>query len=208
MKLLMWAALGSAAVWFLGRMGVAQAKSPEPPVEKPRMPPLGSLGERALEVARSQVGVQERTGTNDGPQIARYFEGCTRIVNGKEVPTGWQEGWDWCAAFASWCGYAAADPGSAPPHGKRIAVWELIRDAKALNRWQEAEEWGSGPRPGDLVCWKRGGDPRKQGEPGHVSRCVSWDGARLVTIGGNELNRVREADVSADLPRAVGVIRY
>lgn len=188
-----------AAAWgsVLERIGRTVAPQPEPL----------SLGLAALELARTQLGVSERSGKNDGPAVAAYFEACTRRTNGKEAPTGWATGWDWCAAFASWCGHRAAGDGQ-PPHGRRIAVWELVRDAREAGAWEDVADWGAGPRPGDLVIWRRSGDPRTTGQTGHVSRCVSWDGKRLVTIGGNEENRVREADVSADLARAVGVIRY
>lgn len=183
--------------------GLAAAVASVPTIVEPT-----SLGAAALEVARSQLNVSERTGKNDGPAIAAYFEGCTRRdPRGKEQPTGWATGWDWCAAFASWCGYRASVDAK-PPHGRRIAVWELVRDAREAGAWQDVAEWGDGPRPGDLVIWQRSGDPRKPGQTGHVSRCVSFVGGKLVTIGGNEQNRVREADVSADLARAVGVIRY
>ena len=169
----------------------------------------GNLALRALDVARTQIGVAESTGRNDGQQIARYFNGCTRrSKNGVELPTGWQSGWDWCAAFASWCVYEAAKNGALPPHGRRITVWELIRDAKENQAWQDASDWNDGPDAGDLVCFKRDGDPRLEGQTGHVARCVSFREGRLVTIGGNETNRVREADVTSDLARAVGVIRY
>jgi hypothetical protein len=172
-------------------------------------------GLAALEIARSQIGIVEATGRNDGPAIAAYFTSCTRRVGSIERPTGWASGWDWCAAFASWCGWRAAGPGDAPPHGRRVAVWELVRDARELGRWEDVGAWGDGPRPGDLIAWRRAGDPRIEGQPGHVSRCASWRRAsaigctdwRLRTVGGNEENRVREADVSADLGRAVGVIR-
>lgn len=174
--------------------------------ERPKL----ALGLAALEIARSQIGVRETTGKNDGQQIARYFAGCTRRRDdGREAATGWASGWDWCAAFASWCAYEATGQASSkPPHGRRIAVWELVRDAREANAWEDSSAWGTGPRPGDLVIWRRSGDPRIQGQTGHVSRCVAWDGSKLVTIGGNEENRVREADVSADLARAIGVIRY
>jgi hypothetical protein len=185
----------SAARWLLAPS--------EPVIVEPR-----ALGLRALEIARTQLGVRESSGKNDGAPIAQYFDGATRIVSGKEQPTGWLPGWDWCAAFASWCGWRAAGSGEQPPHGKRIAVWELVRDARQLGRWDDVSGWGRGPRPGDLVVWRRSGDPRLEGQTGHVSRVVSWDGVSLVTIGGNEENRVREADVAADLGRAVGVIRY
>ena len=176
-------------------------------LREPREEPA-TLGLRALEIARSQLGVREATGRNDG-DVATYFDGATRRVLGRELPTGWQSGWDWCAAFASWCGWRAAAPGGcSPPHGRRIAVWELVRDARELGRWDDVERLPLRPRPGDLLVWRRSGDPRIEGQTGHVSRCVSWDGSRLTTIGGNEENRVRLADVTADLSRCVGVIRY
>jgi hypothetical protein len=180
------------------------------PLDVPTTPTTrGNLGLRALDVARTQIGVAESTGRNDGQQIARYFNGCTRrSKTGKELPTGWQSGWDWCAAFASWCVYEAAKNGAQPSHGRRITVWELIRDARETGAWQDVSAWGDGPSAGDLVCFRRAGDPRIEGQTGHVSRCVSFDGGRLVTIGGNEINQVREADVTFDLPRVVGVIRY
>ena len=188
-------AVTSAARWLLAPSDLA--------IVEPR-----TIGLRALEIARTQLGVREASGKNDGAQIAQYFDGSTRLTNGKELPTGWLPGWEWCAAFASWCGWRASGSGEQPPHGRRIAVWELVRDARQLGRFDEISAWGRGPRPGDLVVWRRSGDPRIEGQTGHVSRCISWDGVSLRTIGGNEENRVREADTSADLWRAVGVIRY
>lgn len=169
-----------------------------------------TLGARALERARSQVGVSETTGNNDGAQIARYFAGATRIVNGQERATGWTPGWEWCAAFASWCGYDAREGSEPMPHGWRIAVWELVRDARAVGTWRDwAAGKPGGPRPGDLVIFKRGsGDPRNLGSMGHVARCVSWDGVELVTIGGNEHNAVTQQGNAARMAEIVGLISY
>lgn len=168
------------------------------------------LGARALERARSQVGVSEASGNNDGAQIARYFAGATRIVHGHERPTGWAPGWEWCAAFASWCAFEARQGAEAVPHGWRIAVWEVVRDARAAGAWRD---WSAGqpggPRPGDLVIYRRSkGDPRNIGQMGHVARCVSWDGQNLVTIGGNEHNAVVQQDNAARLGDVVGFIAY
>lgn len=212
------AALGVTVAWFFMRMkgGATGTSSPggsssggSGGSSSGSSQGGSKLGLRALEVARSQLGVKEATGRNDG-EVQKYFKGTTRLSldSGKEQPTGWEPGWDWCAAFASWCGYEAATMLDKPPHGRRIAVWELIEDARKNGRFEDVSAWGSGPRPGDLVVWKRKGDPRGIYQSGHVSRCVSWDGKKLVTIGGNEDNQVREADVTADLPNAVGVIRY
>lgn len=167
------------------------------------------LGLRALDRARSQLGTSEATGNNDGAQIAKYFAGATRIIDGQEKPTGWAPGWEWCAAFASWCAFEARQGAETVPHGWRIAVWELVRDARASGAWRD---WtvgaSSGPRPGDLVIYRRKGDPRQAGQTGHVARCVTWDGARLVTIGGNEHNAVTQQDNAARLGDAVGFIAY
>lgn len=167
------------------------------------------LGLRALDRARSQLGVREASGNNDGLEIAKYFAGATRIINGQEKPTGWAAGWEWCAAFASWCAFEARQGAETVPHGWRIAVWELVRDARASGAWRD---WtvgaSSGPRPGDLVIYRRKGDPRQPGQTGHVARCVTWDGARLLTIGGNEQNAVTQQDNAARLGDVVGFIAY
>jgi len=168
------------------------------------------LGARALARARSQLGVVEATGRNDGEAIRAYFRGATRRGNGVERPTGWTTGWDWCAAFASWCAYDARQGDEPMPHGWRIAVWELVRDARERGTWRD---WSStakgGPQPGDLVIYRRGGgDPRNVGQLGHVARCVSWDGASLATIGGNEHNRVTQQDNAQRLGDVVGFISY
>lgn len=169
-----------------------------------------TLAARALDRARGQLHVREATGKNDGAEIAKFFTGATRLANGIERRTGWSPGWEWCAAFASWCAYDARQGAEWMPHGWRIAVWELVRDARAAGTWREwTASAPNGPRPGDLVIYRRsGGDPRNPGQLGHVARCVSWDGRRLVTIGGNEQNRVLEQDNVARLGDVVGFIDY
>jgi len=170
-----------------------------------------NLGVRALELARTQVGVTESTGKNDGDQIGQYFEGATRSQNGVEVPMRWSNAtnWDWCAAFASWAAYKARKPGEGVPHGWRIAVWELVRDARKAGAWQDWTGTGPGPKPGSLVVFKRdNGDPRLEGQKGHVARVESWDGKNLNTIGGNEGNGVRLQDNAHRFSSIVGLIHY
>jgi hypothetical protein len=172
-------------------------------------PSSAPLGLRAIDLARSQLGTAEQTGNNDGAQIAKYFSGATRITNGVERPIGWVSGWDWCAAFASWCAFEARVGTERVPHGWRIAVWELVRDARESGAWRD---WfagaPNGPKPGDLMIYRRKGDPRQPGQTGHVARCVTWDGTRLVTIGGNEKNAVTEQDNAFRLGDVVGFISY
>jgi hypothetical protein len=147
--------------------------------------------EAIVRVALSQVGVVEATGRNDGPQIKRYFEGCTR--GGK--PTGWASGWDWCAAFASWVLHVAGVTWI----GRRIAVHELASDARAAGRLETSRAYR--PRPGDLYIGARGGGDPLLGGTGHTRICIAEAGPmRYRGIGGNEDNRVLDATHSYDDP--------
>jgi len=60
-----------------------------------------------ISIARSQIGVREATGRNDGPQVEAYLH-----------TTGLPPGHPWCAAFISWVfkrgGYAAPRTAWAP----------------------------------------------------------------------------------------------
>ena len=149
----------------------------------------GSIGARAVAKARTKLGLHEATGHNDGEQIAQFFTGATRLINGREVRTGWRSGWDWCAAFYGWCGGP----------GWRIAVHEYVTDARAAGTWRPQ---GSGyvPKVGDgmiLSRWSTMGparilsDPTVPGNEGHIARVVEIHEDAIVTIGGNEGNAVR-----------------
>ena len=145
-------------------------------------------GDAIVRVALSQVGIREATGRNDGPQIARYFEGCTRTVGGRELATGWATGWDWCAAFASWVLHVAG----AKWIGRRIAVRELCEDARAAGRLETSPSYR--PKPGDLWIGARGGGDPLLGGTGHVRVFVAAASASEYRgIGGNEANAVTDA---------------
>jgi hypothetical protein len=157
----------------------------------------GGAGARALARAVSQLGVREETGRNDGEQIARYFSGATRRINGVERPTGWRSGWEWCAAFYGWSGGP----------GWRIAVHEYVSDAIAANTWRPI---GSGyvPRPGDalILCrWTTEdgirvlSDPTR-GQNGHIARVESYhpEAGIVIAIGGNEHNAVSRTERRID----------
>src|SRR5690554_6757306 len=51
-----------------------------------------SLRQQILSVARSELGVSERSGRNDGERVGQYLAYC-----------GLGEGYEWCSAFVSWC---------------------------------------------------------------------------------------------------------
>lgn len=147
-----------------------------------------SPGDAIVRVALSQVGIREATGRNDGTQIRRYFEGCTRTVGGRELATGWATGWDWCAAFASWVLHVAGVKWI----GRRISVRELCEDARLAGRLETSPSYQ--PKPGDLWIGARGGGDPLLGGTGHVRVFVAAASASEYRgIGGNEANAVTDA---------------
>lgn len=53
--------------------------------------PNKQISHQLIYIAKSQVGVREATGNNDGPQVEQYL-----------AYTGNKKGEPWCAAFVSW----------------------------------------------------------------------------------------------------------
>lgn len=129
------------------------------------------LGERALVVARANLGYGEQGANNRG----RFVEAI-----------GGAQGAPWCAAFAGYCYRRAywlegSEPGSwlfrrpsVPETGARALVKAMGRAGRLFKDPSEA-------RPGDLVCWARG-----LGWSGHVGVVELVDADGLVhTIEGN-----------------------
>lgn len=167
--------------------GVVAAVTPG--ADAPSAPVAASvpLGVRALQAALSRLTVREATGRNDGDAIKAFFAGATRRgPDGVERLTGWTPGWEWCAAFASWSCWSVLRAGDVAPHGWRIAVHELVTDARARGTWREA---GYCPSPGDLAILPRGGEDPRHGGKGHVGvvEIVTPDGVSC--IDGNSTNQ-------------------
>lgn len=144
-----------------------------------------SLGQRALELAIKELGVVETPAhSNAGPKIKEYFAKCER--NGK--PLGLTAG-NWCAAFASWCGFNACETGEKPPHLYRAAVTELWKDAVASGT---AKPTSYVPKVGDLAIFTRGGQNPTKGGEGHVGRVsvVPDENGNYETLDGNHDDRV------------------
>ena len=78
-------------------------------------------------VYRVEIGVREATGRNDGPRVAEYLRYC-----------GLGEGYEWCAAFVSWCHGQAGYP--EPRHA-----------------------WAAALFPAERVVWKHDAQPRSFG---------------------------------------------
>ncbi|WP_246032713.1 CHAP domain-containing protein [Sphingobacterium yanglingense] len=82
-----------------------------------------------IKIASAELGVREATGNNDGPRVEEYL----RYTNlGK--------GYEWCAAFVSWC-YGQAGL-SAPRNPWSPALFPKARSYKETDRVQSADLFG------------------------------------------------------------------
>jgi hypothetical protein len=169
-----------------------------------------SLGVRALEVTRQQLGVKEIPGPRHEPKILAYLWGCVghpmrgaAAGGGKRLGLATDET-SWCAALVGWADREAAEDGEVVPPW-RAACWEIVADARDAGTWRDVSS-GYTPKAGDLALYRRaGGDPRRPGNTGHVVRVASGVTAgHFEGIGGNESNAVRAAARSMKDPALVG----
>lgn len=147
------------------------------------------LGLTALEVAFTEAAtVTEDPGppANDGA-VQKYFAETER--NG--VKTGWLLGWDWCAAAVSWSvAQAAKQLGVTPRMTQRIAVWELVEDARANGTFHKLGLVSiSSHTPianGDVIVLTRaGGNPLFPGQSGHVVFAAGMVDGHLLGLSPN-----------------------
>ena len=133
-----------------------------PAVSGPGPAPSGTLREKILQVAESQIGTLENGSTNNGP--------CAKYPNyfGRGAES-------WCADFASWV-YTHAGDGMNNPYCPSI-----VNNLKAEGKWKGR----SSPQPGDLVLFDWEGD----GVADHVGivKSVNSNGT-IETIEGNSGN--------------------
>lgn len=111
-------------------------KGPEPkvvvaPVEVVT-PSQDSVRRKLQRIYRSQIGVREATGNNDGPEVEMYLRS-----------TGLGKGNSWCAAFVHWCFQQAHIPNtvtawSPTAHNPNNIVWFQLKFQKK-------------PLPGDVL---------------------------------------------------------
>lgn len=123
-----------------------------------------TLQEKALEIAITQIGVEEAPGhKNTGKDVEKYL---------KEVGLG--AGYSWCMAFNFWCFNEAADKmGRKNPLYKTGGVMEQWRQRKVEHR-------ATTPQPGDIFIMDYG---KGMGHTGIVEK-VNEDGT-VSTIEGN-----------------------
>lgn len=147
---------------------------------RPRRASRGNLG--ALQQARSQIGVRERTGRNDGIPASRYS-------GGRREP--------WCANFVSWAFRKAGKP--LPGNQRSLASVQYMED-----QMKKAGKFHRGtPKPGDIIFFKnRGASDRGPGR--HVGIVERVANGRVYTIEGNSGNRVRRRSYSLKNARISG----
>jgi len=133
------------------------------------------------EIYRREIGVREATGRNDGPRVSEYLRYC-----------GLGEGYEWCAAFVSWChgqaGYAEPRNAWAAalfPSGR--TVWDaggrlsVMGGGIPVRGGEGAEDSNRRPRSGDVFGIYVAAKKRIA----HCGFVDGWDGTWCITVEGN-----------------------
>lgn len=125
-----------------------------------------------MTAAWGELGVRERAGAADEPQVVSYFReaGHARITE-DETP--------WCAAFAGAMLARANVPGTGSLLARSYLAWGDQIDA---------------PRFGALCVLSRGSDPGA----GHVGFYIGETDEKIVLLGGNQADAVTVAAFDAD----------
>ena len=101
----------------------------------------GNLLDNAVYVAKTQVGLKEKTGNNDGSHIEGYLKAVGLNPKGR---------YPYCAAGLYWCFAEASKITGEPIPIKRTASANGIYD-DAVKRGQKSNDL---PKKGDLLVWK------------------------------------------------------
>lgn len=123
-----------------------------------------TLQEKALEIAITQIGVQEGAGhKNNGKDVEKYL-----------ASIGLGPGYAWCMAFVYWCYEQAAD--------KMGRQNPMLKTGGVLLQWKQRKEKFRAltPQPGDIFIMDYG---KGTGHTGIVEK-VNEDGT-VDTIEGN-----------------------
>ena len=140
----------SDKAWTLGRYQVSRPSGMED-------------RDNIIKIASAELGVREATGNNDGLRVEEYL----RYTNlGK--------GYEWCAAFVSWC-YGQAGL-SAPRNPWSPALFPKARSYKETDRIQSADLFGI--------------YSAKLKRIHHVGLVKERRGGYILTIEGNSNDRV------------------
>lgn len=138
---------------------------------------MNRLGSEALEVAKAKIGIKEATGKNDGPFI---------LMVQRWVAAGskWLDGQPWCACFATWCIYQAAEKLGMKPRMPKSA------SSTSLYAWfKKNGELLTAPEP-FCVGLVKGSGGAKGKTHHHTFLVESIEGNVVKGIDGNYRNAV------------------
>jgi CHAP domain/Putative peptidoglycan binding domain len=163
-------------------ISVALGELPEPPNMSLPTPlinqmPSGAsrVGWNALQIAKAEMaaGAKEIGGDDKGPYCKKYL-----------AVTGLGEGYDWCAAFVSYC-FKEGNPGAMPY--KATAGARATLTAFKDKGWEYKATFENSPLPGDIIVWWRG---TPNGWKGHVGIVSGYANGIVHTIEGNKTSKV------------------
>ena len=153
-----------------------------------------------LDIARSQLGIAEKTGRNDGIPASLY--------GGDGLP--------WCAAFIMWC-FEQSDQETAMP-AMRTGRWWKWRACAVM--WTGLKQTGHTigpkvrPEPGDIIFFygRMGSDQSGESGIAHVGIISTvedniGDGWVIETIEGNTSNKVAKREYVYGDTRIAGFAR-
>lgn len=139
-------------------------------------------GQAALQAAKSQIGVREASGNNDGIPSQRFS-------GGRNQP--------WCADFVSWSFRQSGHP--LPGNQRRLASVSYME-----SQMKQAGKYHQGtPKAGDIIFFQTRGTS-DSGPGRHVGIVDRVENGRVYTVEGNSGNSVRERSYPLDSARITG----
>lgn len=162
----------------------------------------GELTSKAVQIAKSQMGVAEATGRNDGAQVRKYLTGSANANYAD--PKSFAKGDAWCGAFASWS-YKMANDGKNAPWGYDLSVSGIRSKAQNAGFYSTVEQSSLkggeyAPKQGDLLVLKRNG-------ASHVAIIDKIENGQIFTVEGNYQNKVSSVQRSISNKEIDGFVR-
>lgn len=153
--------------------------------------PVNYHGDRAVDIARSKIGMCEEGGSNEGPIVVWSMRPWSRAHVGE-----WAQ---WCTAFVCTCLLEAGAPVRQVASTSCTRLWENCSQAG----WAWENNLAQVPQPGDVVFFAHGE------ELGHTALVATYDAERqlLTTVEGNAGDCVQEAEYGLGDEQVYGFAR-
>lgn len=136
-----------------------------------------------LDVASGEVGQREKGSTNKGEAVRKYGRG--------------DQGYAWCANFASWC--LEEGLGKNNPMKRTSSCQNIVGQAKKQNAWASRKS-GYSPQAGDLILF----DWNHNGSAQHVGIVEKVEDGKVYTIEGNSSDAVKRRSYSLSSKDVLG----